>query len=168
MDKLETIICDQKPDIISLLEFFPKYCNFLYIPSEYTIESYSMFLSFWKRGTALCIKDDLRVSTSVVAEFVFEESTWCEAIFVEGTNFSWVVCIGVLSVALHITVNFSKCLKKSRRSLIATYSLYYIILLEISILKNQEDRNCHSDLLSDPYKLLDKVTTLGWTQHIMT
>ena len=71
MEELETIICNQKPDIISLVEIFPKYSNFHYIPSEYTIEGYSMFLSdFWKRGTALYIKDDLRASTSVMAEFI--------------------------------------------------------------------------------------------------
>ena len=166
MEELETIICNQKPDIISLVEIFPKYSNFQYIPSEYTIEGYSMFLSdFGKRGTALYIKDDLRASTSAMAEFVFEESTWCEVNLRGGDK----LLLGSVYRSPNSSSTNNCNLLQMFEEIEKIAPSHLLIMGDFNYKEiNWEDRTCHSGLLSDPYKLLDKVTTLRWTQHITT
>ena len=134
--------------LFSLVKFFPKYSNFHYIPSEYTTEGYSMFFSdFWKRGTALYIKDDLRSSTSVMAEFVFDESTWCEINLRGGDTLLLGSVYRSPNSSSTNNCKFSQMLEEIEK--LAPSHLFIIGDFDCKEI-NWEDRTCHSGLLSDP------------------
>ena len=67
------------PEIICLVEIFPKAANFFFAESEYKRQGYNAFITeSKKRGAVTFVKDNLLSSANQLTQHKFEESVWCD------------------------------------------------------------------------------------------
>ena len=78
-DDLQAMINKYAPEIICLVEIFPKTANFIFAENEYNIKGYNAFITdSKKRGAIILVKDNLLSSANQLTQHIFEESVWCE------------------------------------------------------------------------------------------
>ena len=67
------------PEIICLVEIFPKTANFIFAENEYKLQGYNAFITeSKKRGAIIFVEDNLLSSANQLTQHIFEESVWCE------------------------------------------------------------------------------------------
>ena len=79
IEELETLIKRLSPQIISIVELFPKSKSFKYNYNDFVLAGFNLFVNEnGKRGTALYVSDRLVSASHKYTDSGFEESVWCK------------------------------------------------------------------------------------------
>ena len=75
-EELDSIIATNDPDLIRMVDLFPKTGNFVFHACEYNIKYNKSYYSNNKNSSYVC-KKSLPSSCGIIADMDFEESAWC-------------------------------------------------------------------------------------------